>query len=169
MLAVTWDITHVCIAVPDLEAATDEYGRAFGVEWCAITEPGDAPLASPLFGEGLTPAGLRYVWSTNTGRFAPPELMHARFFSPAFTLWGCPAGTSYVHHVCYWVDDLGAETAQLLENGFALEVTMPGGNPVRGMAYLRSQATGLRIELMRSEDKPAVQRRLAGGPLELNW
>src|SRR4051794_17256732 len=108
----------------------DEYGRAFGLEWCAITEPGSGALESPLLGDGLTPEGLRYVWSTNSGPVAPLELMHARRFSTAFTLWGCADGRSYYHHVCYWVDDLVAETNHMLANGFDLEVTVPGGDPV---------------------------------------
>jgi catechol 2,3-dioxygenase-like lactoylglutathione lyase family enzyme len=110
--------------------------------------------------------GLHAVWARNAG--PPLELMHAEPGSPAFAIWGCPDGHEYVHHVCYWVEDLPAESAHLVERGFPVELTLAGGSPTRGFAYHRSPA-GLRLELMRSEDKPAMAEWLETGTLALDW
>jgi catechol 2,3-dioxygenase-like lactoylglutathione lyase family enzyme len=179
VLTDNWDIAHINIVVPDLESAMEEYSRAFGVEWGPIaTFSSEAfQLASPLLGEAASVDGLRAVWAHNGSAivsqappFAPLELMHAESFSPAFTIWGCPGGRHYVHHVCYWVDDLGAESAHLVENGFEVELTIAGGSPTRGFAYHRSPTTGgMRIELMRMQDKPAMAKWLDTGNLELDW
>jgi catechol 2,3-dioxygenase-like lactoylglutathione lyase family enzyme len=177
MITDDWDIAHVCIAVPDLEGAMEEHSRAFGVEWGSIAAFSSEAITvvSPLLGDGASVDGLRAVWTHNGSKlvsegppYAPLELMQADRFSPAFTIWGCPDGRQHIHHICYWVDDLEAESAHLVENGFGVELTLEGGDPSRGFAYHRS-ATGMRIELMRTADKAAMAGWLQTGELALDW
>ena len=178
MLTDAWDIAHTCITVPDLEAAMDAYSRAFGIAWGPIAAFSSEHIhvESSLLGDKPAVDGLRAVWARNGSKivegyppFAPIELMHAEKFSPAFTIWGSPDGRHRVHHVCYWVDDLQAESRHLVENGFAVELTVAGGRPTQGFAYHYSPDLGMRLELMRSQDKPAMAKWLETGELELDW
>jgi catechol 2,3-dioxygenase-like lactoylglutathione lyase family enzyme len=178
MLTDHWDISHICIAVPDLEAAMTEYSAAFGVRWSPLLDYSGAvtlDVASPLHGHGATMLGLREVLSRDGAAaiaggppFAGLELAHAEPFSPAWTIWGCPDKRQYVHHICYWVDDIEAESAHLVEHGLARELTVAPGDRARGFAYHVSPG-GFRIELMRREDKAAIAGWFATGELELEW
>jgi catechol 2,3-dioxygenase-like lactoylglutathione lyase family enzyme len=178
MLTDNWDISHICVAVDDLEAAMTMYSQSFGVDkWGPLLEftEDNMDVASPLLGDRVSMVGLREVWArsgstvvTEGPPFAPLELAHAERFSPAFSIWGCPDGRHYLHHICYWVDDLEAESAHLVEQSFARELTMAPGDPARGFAYHLSP-TGMRVELMRREDKPAIARWLETGELDLDW
>jgi hypothetical protein len=132
-------------------------------------------VASPLLGEHVSMEGLREVWAVNGGilgaeglPYAPLELAHAEAFSPAYTIWGCPAGREYVHHICYWVDDVEAESEQLLDHGFAVELTTYPGDKARGFGYHLSPS-GMRIELLDRASKAAHGTWFATGELELNW
>jgi catechol 2,3-dioxygenase-like lactoylglutathione lyase family enzyme len=168
VLTDAWDITHMCVAVPDLEAGMEQFAGALGLEWGPVADFSSEhfPLASDLIEGPVAVDGLRAVWARNA--HPPLELMHTQAGSPATVVWGCPDGREYVHHVCYWVDDLEAESRHLVENGFGVELTMAGGNPTRGFAYHRGP-TGFRLELMRAQDKAAMARWLETGELQLDW
>ncbi len=178
MLTDHWDIAHICIAVDDLESAMATYEAAYGVTaWGPLLEFSDenTDVFSPLHGQKVSGEGFREIWAKNGTDivaggppFAPIELAHAQRFTPAFTIWGAETGKHYVHHICYWVDDLEAESAHLAEHGFALELTLAPGDRARGFAYHLSP-TGMRIELMRREDKPAVATWLEEGESVLDW
>lgn len=178
MLTDRWDISHICIAVPDLEAGMREYEQSFGVRrWGPLLDFSDdnMDVGSQLHGDRVSMAGLREIWARDGADlggdgppYAPLELACAEPFSPSYAIWGCPNGRQYVHHICYWVDDIEAESAHLIEHGFALEVTMAPGDKVRGFGYHLSP-TGMRVELMRRQDKAAIGRWLATGELELDW
>jgi hypothetical protein len=165
MLVDRWDLGHICIAVDDLDAAMERYSRDFGMEWSAImtfTEGGlvlgdgslmEMPVTSPVHGEGVSMEGLREVWGTrgiDTGDDVMPaatiELCSARPFSPAYTIWGCPTGQEYVHHIAWWVEDTEAESRNLIDQGYRVEFTTPPGDLLRGFGYLLSPF-GLRVEL----------------------
>ena len=86
-----------------------------------------------------------------------------------------PPGTSALHHIAYWAPDMDAQAEQLFKLGYQLEWTpvVNGQTPAtdgafRGFAYFTSSG-GSRIELQRAGDRPAMQRWLAGGELELNY
>ena len=111
MVTDDWDITHICIAVPDLEAAMERYARAFGIDWgpIALFSSDHFAVTSTILDDGFGVDGLRAVWAKNGSAavagappFAPFELMHAAPGSPAFAIWGCRDGREYLHHVCYW-------------------------------------------------------------------
>jgi len=172
MLTDHWDIAHICIAVDDLESAMATYESAYGItDWGPVMEFSDENIDvfSPLYDQKVSGAGYREVWAkqgsdilTEGPPLAPIELGHAQRFSPAFTIWGCETGKHYVHHICYWVDDLEAESAHLSEHGNPLELTLAPGDVPRGFAYHLSP-NGMRIALMPRQDKPAVATWLEEG------
>jgi catechol 2,3-dioxygenase-like lactoylglutathione lyase family enzyme len=160
-----WDISHIAISVDDLEEAMAHYGRTLGVEWGPIAELTGLDVVSLVYEEPISMEGLREVWSV-TG--PPIELSHSAKGSPSQQIWGVPDGVHRVHHICYWVDDLQAESDRLIEHGYGLEVTVGPGPSPRGMTY-HLPSNGMRLSLMRAEDKPALQDWLKTGKLELQW
>jgi catechol 2,3-dioxygenase-like lactoylglutathione lyase family enzyme len=184
MLIDRWDTAHICIAVDDLEAAMARYTDAYGLEWGPIltysseglvlspSETMPMAVVTPGLGEGVSLEGLREVWSVGGPTVGPEglpiaalELAHAESFSPAHTIWGCPPGQEYVHHIAYWVDDLEAESRHLVERGFTVEFTTPPGDLLRGFGYLRSPG-GLRIELEYRDRKATIAQWFATGELD---
>lgn len=181
MLTDNWDIAHICVAVPDLDEAMAHYEQVFGVrDWGPLMSFSDGPngthdAVSPLYGPAASMVGGHQVWSLSGSAavsaeapFAPIELAKADRYSPAFSIYGCPDGRWYVHHICYWVDDLEGESAHLIEHGYQLELTIAPGDKIRGFGYHLSP-NGTRIELMDSADKSAIGKWLRGGELELDW
>jgi catechol 2,3-dioxygenase-like lactoylglutathione lyase family enzyme len=179
MLTDHWDISHICVAVPDLEQGMKDYEAAFGVKsWGPLldfTDGVDMEIGSQLHGKQVSMLGLKEIWSRNGSDivsvgppFAPLELACAEQFSPSYSIWGCPDGREYIHHICYWVDDIAAEGAHLIENGWSIEVTTAPGDRAKGFAYLLSPA-GMRVELMQRGDKAAIGKWLETGELELDW
>jgi catechol 2,3-dioxygenase-like lactoylglutathione lyase family enzyme len=173
-----WDISHICVAVPDLDAAMALYERAFGVgSWGPVMDlrEDDMDVVSPLLGAAASMRGLREVWARDGSDivaggppFAALELAEAAAFSPAYSIWGCPGGRQYVHHICFWVDDIEAESAHLIEHGFALELTMAPGTRVRGFGYHLSPS-GMRVELMGCDAKAAHATWLETGVMAMDW
>ena len=179
MLTDHWDISHICVAVPDLEQGMKMYEKAFGVGgWGPLidfTDGLEMDVASPLLGEGVSMRGLQEIWArdgseivTDGPPFAPLELACAAPFSPAYSIWGCPDGRQRIHHICFWVDDIEAESAHLIENGFALELTTAPGDRAKGFAY-HLAPSGMRVEIMGVADKAAHGRWLENGEIEMDW
>jgi catechol 2,3-dioxygenase-like lactoylglutathione lyase family enzyme len=174
MLTDRWDISHICLAVRDLDTAMELYANAFGMDWATPIDFAAMPLVgdSDVHEGGVSHNGLRAVLSRNGGAvragvpLAALELAAAEPGSPAFRMWGCPDGRDYVHHIAYWVDDFDDETRHLAGHGFAREmyIDLGGGAEV---AYYTSPS-GLRLELQNSAFKPATARFLATGKLELD-
>lgn len=178
MLTDSWDIAHIAVAVPDLQEAIEHYETVYGVKtWGPMIEfSGDTHDAvSPLYGPGASMAGGRQVWSLDgaaavaaAAPYAPLELCQADRYTPAFSIYGCPDDRWYVHHLAFWVDDLEAESANLIQHGYALELTIAPGDKIRGFGY-HLAPNGDRIELMSSSDKDAIGHYLQGGELQLDW
>ena len=178
MLTDNWDIAHICVAVPNLQAAMKHYETVYGVKvWGPIIEFSDDThdAVSPLYGRGASMVGGRQVWSldgavavTGVVPYAPIELTQADRYTPAFSIYGCPDNRWFVHHLAFWVDDIQAESAHLIEHGYALELTIAPGDKIRGFGY-HLGANGDRIELMSSADKDAIGGYLRTGVLELDW
>lgn len=174
MLADSWEIFKICFAVPNLEVAMAEYERALGIVWGPIRIPhGVAP--SDVFEGGISHEGSVAVLSTNTPESAFPglpaaalELAYAEAGSPAFALWGCPDGKTYLHHIAYWVDDIAAESRHLLECGWRRELYLPAEGEPR-VIYHQSRL-GLRVSLLSSSVKAATATRIAaGGERPFEW
>jgi catechol 2,3-dioxygenase-like lactoylglutathione lyase family enzyme len=168
-LAERWDISHIALAVPDLEDAMRLYGAAMGLEWSALQDPGEMEVVAPMYGSGAVRIEApREVWSLNSPALELLGIPGAPVGTPGARLWGVRGGQHRVHHICFWVDDLVAASAQLTAEGFPLEVTMPPGETVRGFAYHVNEG-GTRVELMRAEDKTAIDNWLRTGELDLSW
>jgi catechol 2,3-dioxygenase-like lactoylglutathione lyase family enzyme len=172
MLVDRWDISHICIAVDDLDTAMTAYSRAFGMEWATVMDFTGTGFvgASDVHEGGVSHEGLRAVLSRNGGPvtagvpFASLELAEAAPGSPAFSMWGCADGRHYVHHMAYWVDDFDAESQHLADSGFVREMHIDLGDGIQ-VAYHGRR--GFRIELQSSEFKPAAARFLATGEISL--
>jgi hypothetical protein len=163
-IADNWDISHIGIAVSDLDDAMDTFATALGVEWSPVLSL-NTPIATPLYpDEDIAMEGLREVWSTKGPSL---ELCHAMPGSPAERIWGVAAGNHKMHHICYWVEDLRAASQYLVEHGFALEMTVAPGDVVDGFTYNLHPA-GTRLQLMPTQDKPTVLKFLETGVLELD-
>jgi catechol 2,3-dioxygenase-like lactoylglutathione lyase family enzyme len=163
----SWEISHIGIAVDDLEAAMRLYGEALQVEWGPVVEFGaGCVLPSDVHAGGLDAEGLREVASVTRGSATPSgavQLVHAREGSPAFPVWGCSSGRQHVHHVAYWVEDIGLEVRRLRDLGFGRELYLPDEESMQ-IACLVGD-TGLRVELQSVELKEAAARFLATGEL----
>lgn len=170
MINDSWDIAHITIAVPDLERAMEHYGALLGVGWGPMLDVGSLPVLLYDADGSEVSEGLREVWSLSgalDGTGPALELANSRPGTASQTIWGVPDGVERFHHVCYYVDDLIAESAHLSRHGFAREVsTSPPTAPPEFMAYHLSP-TGTRFELMRSQDKPAMQHWLSTGEMAL--
>lgn len=94
-------LNHVAIAVPDLEAAADQYRTALGAQ---VGPPQDEP------DHGVT---VVFIELPNT----KIELLHPLGKDSPINgfLAKNPAGG--IHHICYEVDDIGAARDQLIETG----------------------------------------------------
>lgn len=119
---------HVGIVVPDLEAAKAELSAALDVRWHATHES--------HYGDWV-------ITVTHTEQPGPPwlELITGNSGSP----WDA-AGGARMDHIGYWSGDLPADRGKLECGGFTVEHdgTALGGRWI----YLRSPATGLRVELL---------------------
>ncbi|GAA3219638.1 hypothetical protein GCM10010468_43810 [Actinocorallia longicatena] len=71
------------------------------------------------------------------------------------TLWEAAYG---IHHVGYWSDDVAADVAELTGHGFVTEATRPAPGGGLHFAFLRSAATGFRVELVTRLAQPGLER-----------
>jgi catechol 2,3-dioxygenase-like lactoylglutathione lyase family enzyme len=120
---------HVGIVVPDLEAAQAEMGAALGVTW--------RPVRDARYGEW----DIRVSYSVE----GPPyvELIEGSKGGP-WTTQGAPR----LDHFGVWSEDVPAEVAALLEKGLAIDFDPRSVDRPPTFCYLRSPATGTRIELV---------------------
>ncbi|HJP65265.1 MAG TPA: methylmalonyl-CoA epimerase [Actinomycetota bacterium] len=127
------DVDHIGIAVADLEAATQEYGRAFGVEPVHRERVEDQGVDEVLFQVGTSYIQLLGATALDTpvGKFLERH-------------------GEGVHHVGYRVRDVGAVLARLKEAGLPVvdEAPRPGS---RGaiVAFVHPKAfRGVLVELV---------------------
>jgi catechol 2,3-dioxygenase-like lactoylglutathione lyase family enzyme len=171
MISENWDVSHICIAVTDLEAAREDYGRAFGMDWGPIMDfPPEFIAGSDVLKNGVPHEGLRVQFSRNGGpvKGGVPsttiELACAAKGSPAYAMWGCSDGVNYFHHVAFWVDDIEAESTHMIQSGFPREMNVVIGG-VSTCAY--HTKNGTRIELWSEAMRAPTARFLATGEFAL--
>jgi hypothetical protein len=138
------DQFHVGIVAEDFDATLVELAHLFGYEWA---EEIGGPIPVRL-STGEAEIELRLVYSKTTPRL---EVVRA---VPG-TLWE-PATGSGIHHVGYWSDDVGADSAELERTGYGAEAVGMGPTGTPMWAYHRSP-TGPRIELVSRALKPALE------------
>jgi hypothetical protein len=130
------NLFHTGIVVDDLEAAKAEYGEALGVTW----HDGGAKVRM------ISADGARTVRSAYALSIEGPH--HVELVqSIEGTVWTA-AAPGQAHHLGYWVDDVTAASATLVERGAVpiVAIAMAEDRPPL-CAYLRT-ANGLCVEIV---------------------
>jgi catechol 2,3-dioxygenase-like lactoylglutathione lyase family enzyme len=136
-------LDHVGIVVPDLERAMEALTAQLGVEWMGVFEP-TMPMHDAEHGTravtlriGLTPEPPRL------------ELIEAIPGSP----WQLDDDRMLLHHLAYFVDDLGNESARVA-GPCPIEIAGVGveGDIPRTFTYHIHH--GLRFELLERRETP---------------
>ncbi len=143
---------HVGIVTCDLDAAIARVGSLLGI---VFNEPFDGAAAPPFVGgDGSPTPGLRRV-TTSRGGPMRVELLEGQPGS----VWHTDE-VAQLHHLAYWVSDVTASVAQLVSDGWAVEVTKatPDNVPA-GFAYL-TKSGHARIELTDGSDLDATLEQL---------
>jgi hypothetical protein len=146
-------VSHLGYVVTDLPAAAARWSQDFGVQWAPLERRRRSIRCDGVDME----VDLAVTWSLEG-----PVRMELLEEIPG-TVWERRRGHP-VHHVCYWVEDLGAEAERLMGSGWKVEVTEPGPGPVNGFAYL-VDSEGFRVEPKPEGGRPAIDRWLSGGSL----
>jgi|GEM_PF-2711928 len=145
------DQSHIGVISADLDRTLAEYGL-LGYTFAVRSGP------ARLWRAGIgvqEPFVVRSAWSLQ----GPPHIEVSETADVGHEPFIWPArGGDYVDHAGYWVDDLTAASARLVELGFPLELTpaSDAGGPI-GFCYHRTPS-GARIEL---EDGPMRKALLA--------
>ena len=142
---------HVGIRVTDIEAAMAEVGKHAGVTWASVQ---DRPMSVWLPGTG--PAVLQLALTYSIEGPVHLELLQG----PTGSIWD-GRDVPGAHHFGYWSDDVGADTEQMLADGWTLETR-------RGRARGRLRAVHLRAVRRRATSSsrcrsPASRASSGGG------
>jgi len=146
---------HQGIRVPDLDAAMVELAPALGVTWC---EPQTRQQAVWLPGVGATTIPLRFTYSAEG-----PQHLELLEGAPG-SIWDGRHEPG-LHHVGLWSDDVGGETAALVEAGWTLLMAQQPPEKGYGAFTYVQPPSGLIVELVWSAVKPMFERWFAGGAL----
>ncbi|PXW24626.1 UNVERIFIED_CONTAM: glyoxalase/bleomycin resistance protein/dioxygenase superfamily protein [Williamsia faeni] len=139
------DLFHVGIVTHDLEATQTQLSSLLGYEWGPeIGAPLEVTLPS-----GLVTVEVRCAFSITTPRLEVVRSVPGTFWEPA--------EGSGVHHVGYWSDDVDADAAELVSQGYVTEATRSGPDGSLFFAFLRSD-TGYRMELVTRAAEPHMQQ-----------
>lgn len=145
------DLFHLGIVTPDLAATQAQLGGLLGYEWGPeVGGPIDVTLPG-----GTTTLDLKCAYSVTTPRFEVVREIPG-------TMWEATEGLG-IHHVGYWSDEVAADAAELLREGFVTEAER--GAPDGGLffAFLRAP-WGLRIELVTRAAEAGLQQCWAAPP-----
>jgi catechol 2,3-dioxygenase-like lactoylglutathione lyase family enzyme len=132
------ELHHIGIVVPDLERAMAEMTRLFGLRW---TEPQERPDRDRT---------LRVAFSTTMPRI---ELIQGNEGG----MWSTIEGPR-LDHIAFWIDDFEETSARAEELGLKTEASGTASWGGR-WAYVRSRATGSRIELCDARGKELFGRQ----------
>jgi hypothetical protein len=139
------DLFHVGIVTHDLEATQTQLSSLLGYEWGPeIGAPIEVTLPS-----GLVTVEVRCAFSITTPRLEVVRSVPGTFWEPT--------EGSGVHHAGYWSDDVDADAAELVSQGYVTEATRSGPDGSLFFAFLRSD-TGYRMELVTRAAEPHMQQ-----------
>lgn len=130
---------YLGLIVPDLSAALAEFSD-LGHTWSTVT----TPRATIRRGENVEVTSLQYVVT----REALPRIKLIEEIPG--TYW--EGGTSPMHHVSYWSDDLEGDTEILTNRGASIEADGLYSDGGLGYRFMILQS-GLRVEIGRSENR----------------
>jgi methylmalonyl-CoA/ethylmalonyl-CoA epimerase len=152
------DLFEIALIVPDLEAAMDEFHQAFGYTWSPILE-GVLPTRDDAGEETFPP--FRMTVSRESPQL---ELMEAQ---PGTSIIP-PTGTG-LHHLGFYVDDLGDASERLASLGLPFECAgIADGNVPDGWVYHR-MADGTIVELVDRNRAPLRKRLMEGHLPDSPW
>lgn len=146
---------HQGIRVPDLDVAMDELGASLGVTWCA---PQQREQQVWLPGQGATSIPLRFTYSAEG-----PQHLELLEGAPG-SIWDGRLAPG-LHHVGVWSDDVGRQTQELIDAGWALLMAQQPPEQGYGVFTYVQPPSGLIVELVWSAVQPMFDRWFAGGPL----
>ena len=137
-------LDHVGIVVPSLEGAMEALTAHLGIEWMGVFEP-TLPMRDA--DRGTRDVSLRI----GLGPAQPPrlELIEAIAGSP----WQLDEDRMLLHHLAYYVDDLGADSAGVAGPcPIEIEGVGAAGDIPRTFTYHIHH--GLRFELLERREAP---------------
>ncbi len=159
-----WEISHICIAVPDLDEWVGRYSLMFGTQWSSAVEI-DHVVTAPQ-----TDGGTKHI--RGRGRYGSGSKPWVELFEGASgSPWEIVDGQARLHHIGYWADDMNASAQQLEAAGYELEYAnrIEGREGLIGWAYYH-QPDGIRIEIHEGGDRAAFRRWVdEGQPLVVDW
>jgi len=145
------DLYHTGIVVDDFDKALAQLAAQAGHRFAE-------PMKSSL--RLRTPAGESTVDLLVTYSCGPGPLIEVIQAVPG-THWQPVAGSG-LHHLGYWVDDIGAESAALIAAGMPLEAAGLGPDDQVVYAYHYDEHS-VRIELVDRAMKPFIDAWISGG------
>lgn len=146
------ELFHVGIVVPDLEAARARFTELLGLEWGPRYD-GEVEVRDGA-GNDLVITNRAY-YSTGAPYL---ELIEGRAGSP----WECN-DFSNLHHLGFFVDDLGAESAALSSLQCPLQLSGRDGATAPLLFTYHGDALGVRLEYVDAALRPLIAE-LTGGP-----
>jgi catechol 2,3-dioxygenase-like lactoylglutathione lyase family enzyme len=136
-------LDHVGIVVPDLEHAMKALGAHLGVEWMGVFEP-TMPMQDAERGD--REVSLRIALTPDPPRL---ELIEAIPDSP----WQLDEERMLLHHLAYYVDDLGADSARVA-GPCPIEIAGVGAEGDIPRTFTYHVHDGLRFELLERRGTP---------------
>jgi catechol 2,3-dioxygenase-like lactoylglutathione lyase family enzyme len=146
---------HVGVRVQNLQTAMLEMGADLSLTWCEVQVRKQTCWTPET---GLTTHDLRFTYSAEGPQHvellqgAPGSVWHA----------GDHPG---IHHVGIWVDDVAAETNEVLAKGWKLAAASKAPEDGYGSFTYVVPPSGLIVELVDAAVRPRFERWFAGGPL----
>ncbi len=144
------DQFHVGIVVDDIDATTAQLTDVLGYTWCDEMVA-QTPVA---LATGDTTVEFRFRYSMTTPRLEIIQDIPG-------TLW-TPVADSGIHHLGYWSDDVGRDSAALEAQGITREAA--GTRPDGALSWVYHRAvSGLRVELVTTDVRPVFEQYFATG------
>jgi Glyoxalase/Bleomycin resistance protein/Dioxygenase superfamily len=146
-------IYHTGISVPDVRAAKQKFSRDFNLKWCEVRTFDPLPVWTPK-------DGMRDYRVVAT--YSMPGPHHLELVQgPANTFYD-PSWTVESRHIGVWVDDLPQEVERLLRADWTIVAANAAPKDGYGIiCYLRPPVSGLILELVSMNLKPAIDEWMA--------
>ena len=140
------NVYHFAIVVPEIDRGMETIAKQFNVSF-----PPHLPANLKALVRGReVDIATRFVYS----RQGPPYIELVR--AVPGTVFDAPAGTSRVHHIGIFVDDMEAEVARLVDEGFDLEFQSIGDDGRPSMVSFINSDLGVRQELVSAEARGLI-------------
>ena len=147
------ELFHVCIVVPEIEAARQHLAELLGAEWGPVRQF-DFPYRRDN-GSDAVAQDFTLCYSVDAPHL---ELVEAQPGTP----WECN-DHSNLHHIGYLVDDMEAVSGHLAATACPMGAHgVDGGSGGLGWAYHHDEL-GFRLEIIDAAASASMGRRMLGG------